>query len=65
MVEFVKTLGFEAENEFGFTVERLKQQIDLGIPVIVLYQAWTEEDLESVQWEKQMYDSKILSLSDE
>lgn len=54
MVAFVKTLGFEATNEFGWTVEKLKTKIEEGIPVIVLYQAWTEEDVTTVQWEKQM-----------
>jgi len=43
IIEFAKSLGYDAFAKTGWTLQEVKHSIDKGIPVMVAFQAWSEE----------------------
>lgn len=43
MAEFLTRRGFQVTVETGMSLDRLKSLVDAGIPVIVMFQAWSDE----------------------
>jgi ABC-type bacteriocin/lantibiotic exporter with double-glycine peptidase domain len=59
MVALARHFGYTADWSEGWTIERLKREIDQGHPCIVLYQAWydTDDEVESAKtWKERLHD---------
>lgn len=50
MIGIAKRCGFDVISETDYSLKKIKKNISLGEPVIVLLQAWSKKDMNEKEW---------------